>query len=57
MNGVVAGIVWALAPTVLIGLVFWWVMSAVVHADRNERRAYAKIEAEERAKRGMSPRA
>lgn len=57
MNGVVAGIVWALAPTVLIGLVFWWVMSAVVHADRNERRAYAKIEAEERAKRGMTPKA
>jgi hypothetical protein len=52
MNGWL-GIVWALAPTVLVGLVFWWVMAAVLRADRTERRAYAKIEAEERAKRGL----
>jgi hypothetical protein len=47
------GVVWALAPTVLVGLIFWWAMSAIVRADRNERKAYAKIEAEERAKRGL----
>ncbi|GAA4191163.1 hypothetical protein GCM10022288_21560 [Gryllotalpicola kribbensis] len=47
------GIVWALAPTVLVGLVFWWVMAAIVRADRTERKVYAKIEAEERAKRGL----
>lgn len=52
MNGWL-GIVWALAPTVLVGLVFWWVMAAVLRADRTERKAYAKIEAEERAKRGL----
>ncbi|WP_394553077.1 hypothetical protein ACDF64_01815 [Agromyces sp. MMS24-JH15] len=46
-----ANAIWSLAPTVLIGLIFWFVMRAVVHADRNERNAYAKIEAEERAKR------
>jgi hypothetical protein len=53
MGGVWAGIIWALAPTVLVGLVFWVVMRAVVHADRSERKAYAKIEAQERARRGL----
>ncbi|MGR2752948.1 hypothetical protein [Agromyces arachidis] len=43
--------IWSVAPTVLIGLMFWFVMRAVVRADRNERDAYARIEAEERAKR------
>jgi hypothetical protein len=47
------GILWALAPTVLVGLVFRWVMAAIVRADRTERKVYAKIEAEERAKRGL----
>jgi flagellar biosynthesis/type III secretory pathway M-ring protein FliF/YscJ len=42
---------YSLAPTVLVGLVFWFVMWAIIRADRNERGAYAKIEAEERAKR------
>jgi hypothetical protein len=45
-----ANAIWSLAPTVLIGLIFWFVMRAVIHADRNERRAYSRIEAEERAK-------
>ena len=40
----------SLAPTVLIGLIFWFVMRAVIRADRGERKAYARIEAEERAK-------
>ena len=57
MDGVWTGIIWALAPTVLVGLVFWFVMRSVVHADRNERRALAKIEAEERARRGLAPKA
>ncbi|MRX44370.1 hypothetical protein [Agromyces kandeliae] len=42
---------WSLAPTVLIGLIFWFVMRSLLRADRTERDAYAKIEAEERAKR------
>ncbi|MGN6199217.1 hypothetical protein [Humibacter sp.] len=53
MDGVWAGIIWALAPTVLVGLVFWIVMRSLVHADRSERKAYAKIEAQERARRGL----
>lgn len=40
----------AVAPTVVVGLIFWFAMRAVIRADRSERKAYAKIEAEERAK-------
>jgi len=56
MDGVWAGILWALAPTVLVGLAFWVVMRAVVHADRSERKALAKVEAQERARRGLAPK-
>ena len=49
--------IWSLAPTVLIGLVFWFVMRSVIRADRSERDAYARIEAEERAKRAAERRA
>ena len=43
-------VVFSLAPTVLIGLVFWFIMRAIIRSDRSERAAYAKVEAEERAK-------
>jgi hypothetical protein len=35
---------------VLVGLIFWFIMRAIIRADRTERDTYAKIEAEERAK-------
>lgn len=41
---------WSITPTVLIGLIFWFVLRSIFRADRTERRVYAKIEAEERAK-------
>ena len=40
----------SVTPTILVGLIFWFVMRAIIRADRTERSAYAKIEAEERAK-------
>jgi len=43
----------SLAPTVLIGLIFWFVMRAIIRADRTERKVYAQIEAEERARLGL----
>lgn len=43
----------SLVPTVLFGLVFALVIRSIVRADRNERRAYAKVEAEERLKAGQ----
>ncbi|WP_291054860.1 hypothetical protein [Herbiconiux sp.] len=47
----------ALAPTVLIGLVFWFVMRALIRSDKAERRAKAKIEAQERARLGLPAKA
>ena len=47
---------WALVPTVTIGLLFWFIMRALIRSDRNERRAYDRIEAQERARRGLPPR-
>lgn len=49
-EGVVSGIVFALTPTIVVGLIFWFVMRAIMRADRTERAAYAKVEAEERAR-------
>jgi TRAP-type C4-dicarboxylate transport system permease small subunit len=41
---------WSLLPTVMVGLIFWFVIRAIINADRNERKMLAKVEAEERAK-------
>ncbi|MCP2031588.1 flagellar biosynthesis/type III secretory pathway M-ring protein FliF/YscJ [Okibacterium sp. HSC-33S16] len=46
---------WSLAPTVLVGLIFWVVMRSIIRSDRDERAAYAKIEATERARLGLPP--
>jgi len=45
--------IFSFVPTVLFGLLFWFVMRAIIRADRGERKAYAKIEAEERARLGL----
>lgn len=44
---------WSVAPTILVGLIFWLVMRSIIRADRTERKVYARIEAEERAKLGL----
>ncbi|MFV0633705.1 hypothetical protein [Demequina sp.] len=36
-----------LIPSIAVGLLFWYVMRAVVRADRNERAALAAIEDEQ----------
>ena len=48
----IAAALFSLAPTVLLGLVFWFIMRAIIRSDRNERAAYAKVEAEERERAG-----
>jgi hypothetical protein len=53
MDAIWTGVVWSLAPTVLVGLLFWLIMRAIMHADRSERKVYARMEAEERARRGL----
>jgi hypothetical protein len=40
----------ALTPPILVGAIFWVVMRSIIRSDRTERKAYAKIEAEEIAK-------
>ena len=48
--------VFSVTPTILVGLIFWFVLRAILRADRTERKVYAEIEAEERAKLGMPAR-
>jgi len=55
MDTVWAAVVWALLPTVVVSLLFWFVLRGILRMDRTERRVYARIEAEERAKRGLPP--
>ena len=45
-----ANAAYSLAPTILVGLIFWFVMRGILRADRTERKVYAEIEAVERAK-------
>jgi hypothetical protein len=46
---------WSLLPTVVVSAVFFFILRGIVRADRTERREYARIEAEERAKLGLPP--
>lgn len=43
--------IFSLVPTLLFGLLFWFVLRAIFRADRTEREVAAQIEAEERQKR------
>lgn len=41
---------YSVTPTILVGLIFWFVLRAIIRSDRSERAVHAQIEAEERAK-------
>ena len=43
---------WAILPTIVVLTLFFWVLRSIIRADRNERREYARIEAEAR---GLPP--
>ncbi|WP_246159995.1 hypothetical protein [Microbacterium rhizomatis] len=47
--------VWSLAPTVVVSAIFFFVLRGILRVDRTERRVYAQVQAEERAKRGLPP--
>lgn len=51
------GAVWSLVPTVVVSGLFFFILRRMIRADRHERREYARIEAEERAKLGLPPAA
>ena len=48
-------VTWSILPTIVVLAVFFFVLRGIIRMDRTERRVYAQIEAEERAKRGMAP--
>jgi hypothetical protein len=48
---------WTLLPTVVVSAIFFVVMRSIMRADRSERREYARLEAQERARRGLPPAA
>ncbi len=50
-----AAVLWSLLPTVVVLGLFLFILRSILRMDRHERRVYAKIEAEERAKRGLTP--
>ena len=41
---------WAIVPTIVVCLIFWFTIRAILRADRTERQAQARIEAEEDAR-------
>ncbi|MCJ1706232.1 hypothetical protein [Microbacterium sp. VKM Ac-2923] len=46
---------WAILPTLVVSVVFFFILRNVIRMDRTERKVYARIEAQERAKRGLPP--
>lgn len=55
MDSYWAAVAWSLLPTVVVLGLFVFVLRSILRMDRSERRAYARVEAEERAKRGLPP--
>jgi len=48
--------IFSVIPTILIGLIFWFIMRGILRADRTERDTLKKYEAEERERRGLPPK-
>ncbi|GAA5154639.1 hypothetical protein GCM10025768_26090 [Microbacterium pseudoresistens] len=51
-----AAAAWSILPTIAVCIVFVIVLRGILRFDRTERRVHARIEAEERAARGLPPR-
>lgn len=47
---------WSILPTLGVLAVFVFVLRGILRSDRTERKVHARIEAEERAARGLPPR-
>ncbi|MGR6741132.1 MULTISPECIES: hypothetical protein [Microbacterium] len=54
MDEYVSAVIWSLLPTLVVSVLFVFVLRGILRMDRTERRAYAKIEAQERAARGLA---
>ncbi len=55
MDSYWTAVAWSLLPTVVVLGLFVFVLRSILRMDRTERRAYTRIENEERAKRGLPP--
>ncbi|MCG7416983.1 MULTISPECIES: olfactory receptor family 2 protein [Microbacterium] len=53
MDNMWAAVLWAILPTIVVSAAFFFILRSVIRMDRTERKAYARIEAQERAKRGL----
>lgn len=47
---------WAILPTIVVLGVFLVILRSILRSDRTERKVHARIEAEERAARGLPPK-
>lgn len=56
MNDWLLNALWSIFPTAVAGAFFWMLLRLILRADRTERREYARIEAEERAKMSLPPK-
>jgi hypothetical protein len=56
MENVWVAAIWAITPTLIFGVFFYFLLRSIMRADRNERKAFDQIEREERAKLGLSPK-
>ncbi|MBM3716002.1 MAG: hypothetical protein FJW64_09765 [Actinobacteria bacterium] len=55
MDNYWVAVLWAILPTIVVSLTFYLIVRGVLRMDRTERKAYARVEAQERAKRGLPP--
>lgn len=55
MDSYWTAVFWSLLPTVVVSSLFFFILRSILRSDRMERRVYAKVEAQERAKRGLPP--
>jgi hypothetical protein len=55
MENIWVAVAWGLLPTVVVAGLFFFILRSIFRMDRTERRVYAEMEAQERARRGMPP--
>jgi hypothetical protein len=57
MESIWTAVAWSILPTLAVCVVFFFVLRGILRFDRTERTVHAQIEAEERAARGLPPKA
>lgn len=55
MDAYWTAVIWSLLPTAAVSVVFFFILRGILRMDRTERKVYARLEAQERAKRGLPP--